>query len=680
MVRVTTIRGTSRVACSLPIRLDESPPTTGLAIEAAPAQAGESTVESAIQFAAAAPGANIDVFDADATASHSLTLSWKGFNDSHSAFEGNRLQYEYCVERENGPMCGELAWTPAGLGTGSTATSPLLLALHNGMRYVARIRGYNRAGLYAEAVTDGVLIDRTPPAVLSSHLADVSVEASGDVAAPAPDSVPGPGTPRAVRLSIGRLTDASDFSDTRPVDTLRAAVVAAAATGAEAEHRFVANAALAAAMVPSPAVDASGIIRYEVAWGTAPGEADVEPWNTLWEAESVGRIDSRLAPGRVPTAADIPSQRDLVALAPESVVDMLVPGAKVYASFRVWNGAGLSTVASAASIGLDSTPPRSCVIVQDGGAVTSRSRFQIAVRCTEPESALASGLVRVAPGHSTQVPGGQGALRDSLVSIQDAAAPGGASGSVIRFGVLWTSTLSASAGLVHGSKARVCVLIRNAAGLAASDWACKNVVIDETSPSVFDLVGEAPANNDSIGVTCLQFQPFEFGSSAPPSSAPSPTTSVTPSATPSQDPCSFAESADGNCTRASSSPTPSSSASPSVSASPTPGLQWLVGPNGGTFGVSSFGTRGPSLFLRWTASQEDIGQLLRYDLRIVGYVPMNAGGDGEQWGLASPGIPQSVRHDSVWADGYGGVPSNVHAGWVSLLLQHGVNSSGSLSP
>jgi len=235
--------------------------------------------------------------------------------------------------------------------------------------------------MYAEAVTDGVLVDFSPPSISSSYFARVSVRSESSTAATSISDpiATSPGLPRAVRLPIEYLGDASDFSESRDANRLKAAIATAATSGTEAEHRFVRHASLAGAVLVSPASDVSGIVRYEVAWGSTPGTADLDDWVVLWEAETVGRVspDGPLLPGRVPSTADLPTATDLSTNAPATVVSSMVPGAAVFASYRIWNGAGLHTVVSTGSIGLDSTPPRACSLVVDGAAVPSGQSFQL---------------------------------------------------------------------------------------------------------------------------------------------------------------------------------------------------------------------------------------------------------------------------------------------------------------
>jgi len=236
----------------------------------------------------------------------------------------------------------------------------------------------------------------------------------------------------------------------------------------------------------------------------------------------------------------------------------------------------------------------------------------------------------------------------------------------VRAGTLLTPNLRNGVNverfLQHGETLHLCALARNAAGLQAVEWACATAIIDETSPGDNILSAAAPANNDSVAASCMGSGLFQFQPAGPTPSA-TPSSSPMPSASASVDPCDSIAAAVGNCTRASPSPTPSSSASPSVSASPSPGVGWLLGPEAGLPGAS-VGSIGPSFFLRWSAASEDIGSLLRYDIRMLGL--LDADRQQRTYGVV-PGQSDAARLTSTWSNGYGGISESVHAKILALI-------------
>jgi len=84
---------------------------------------------------------------------NTFTANWDSFTDPHSGM----LRYEWAVKRGSSLVT---AYKSSGLTRSFTASA---LNLVSGESYCAVVRGYNKAGLYVEAESDCVLIDRDPP-------------------------------------------------------------------------------------------------------------------------------------------------------------------------------------------------------------------------------------------------------------------------------------------------------------------------------------------------------------------------------------------------------------------------------------------------------------------------------------------------------------------------------------
>ncbi|KJE90308.1 hypothetical protein CAOG_01639 [Capsaspora owczarzaki ATCC 30864] len=133
-LRACNMAGLCSVGTSNGIRVDGSRPSTGRVFD------GFSHLDLVFQSQTDMIGAH-----------------WYGFHDAHSGI----ARFDWCVESEgSGAECNTRGWETVFLE--ESALDPEVSLAH-GVRYFARVRAYNGAGLYVTGISDGVRVDATPP-------------------------------------------------------------------------------------------------------------------------------------------------------------------------------------------------------------------------------------------------------------------------------------------------------------------------------------------------------------------------------------------------------------------------------------------------------------------------------------------------------------------------------------
>lgn len=162
-VRVTNGAGATNTSVSSAFRVDGSPPLAGRVIDMSAQQYSE--------LAAISDAALADLATAPTPASYTISTTclfayFDGFRDPHSSVQ--HYSYAWCDAGHSACPPADGAFVPVEGAAATTHVGVLSqcgLPLRTGSRYHVVVRASNEAGLTTDAVSPGVIVDNTPPAV-----------------------------------------------------------------------------------------------------------------------------------------------------------------------------------------------------------------------------------------------------------------------------------------------------------------------------------------------------------------------------------------------------------------------------------------------------------------------------------------------------------------------------------
>ncbi|MHB9035465.1 MAG: outer membrane protein assembly factor BamB family protein [Armatimonadota bacterium] len=329
---------------------------------------------------------------------------WTGLaNQLHVVFGSGDTEtginhYEYSLGTAVG-LVDVLDWTNSGTIKDRTIAS---LSLAHGVTYFVNVRAFNRAGLMSEGHSNGIKPDLSNPSVDSIMTRATSTEIKATVNASDPES--GVSETQYVLLNSTEVpaspswvpaVSGQEFTINGPLDWSKSYYIAARAkNGVGAWSNVKLSEAIRVDDTPpstpvviddgiyqtnSTSLHASwssqdaetGIKEYAYCVGTASGSSDVIAWTT--------------------TTHDFASLTGLT----------LTNGATYYFTVRATNGAGLvSANGSSDGIRIDTTPPSTPVVTDDGDFTYSSDSLHASWISTDSESGLAEYFfcVGTAPG------------------------------------------------------------------------------------------------------------------------------------------------------------------------------------------------------------------------------------------------------------------------------------------
>lgn len=286
-------------------------------------------------------------------------------------------------------------WTAVG-----PVTSVIIdgLSLADGMTCYISVRATNGAGLVSQVGTsDGILVDLTPPsaptviddgayttnatqlhAVWSSSDAQSGIAKYEYAVGTTPGGIDVLGWTDAGAATEKTITGLSLVSGTRYYVSVRATNGAGLVSAVGTSDGILVDATPPATPVVTDdgefisstttlhatwisADPETGIALYEYSIGTSPGSADVVGWVGIGTATSLSRSDLALT-----------------------------DGVTYFVNVRATNGVGLvSAVGSSDGITVDTTPPPSPTVTDDGAFTANASQLHAMLACVDPQSGVA---------------------------------------------------------------------------------------------------------------------------------------------------------------------------------------------------------------------------------------------------------------------------------------------------
>ena len=182
----------------------------------------------------------------------------------------------------------------------------------------------------------------------------------------------------------------------------------------------------------SSADDESGVASYQYSIGTTPGSANTVNWTSIGAATEVSRTGLSL-----------------------------ISGTTYYISVKATNGAGLvSSVGSSDGITVDTTPPVTPVVTDDGVYTTTATSLHATWSASDPQS----GVVEYKYAIGTSA-GGTNIVDWTSVGVS-------------------TEITKTGLSLVDGAAYYISVMARNGAGLWSAVGSSDGIICDTTPPSV----------------------------------------------------------------------------------------------------------------------------------------------------------------------------------------------------
>lgn len=303
-------------------------------------------------------------------------------------------------------------WSTVGAGPDVTIGG---LSLSGGVTYYVSARATNCAGLTGPAgVSDGIKVDDTPP-MMQTVIDDGKFTASttslhGSWSASDPES-----GIASYRYCIGTTPGANDVADWLDVG----AATQHTRTGlslAGGQVYYISVVAINGAGASSVALSSDGI-KVDVTPPSTPIVTDTGAYwgyrTSLWSSWSSedpesGIVECEVSAGTSPGAIDVATWKNVGLVTSYTITGLrLAEGVTYYFNVRVRNGAGAwSAVGSSDGVIIDSTPPTTPVVIDDGDTTSVLDSLHATWRSSDPESGIVEYVycVGTSPG-ATDVAG-----------------------------------------------------------------------------------------------------------------------------------------------------------------------------------------------------------------------------------------------------------------------------------
>lgn len=305
-----------------------------------------------------------------------------------------------------------LGWTNAGMGPEVTITG---LALVHGKTYFVSARATNGAGITGEpGVSNGITVDTTPPTGLA-------VTDDGDFSGSANSlrgrwfaSDPESGIAR-YKYCIGTTPGLDDVAGWLDVGSATEHVREGLSL-TSGQIYYVTVVAVNSAGSESAPVSSDGI-RLDLTPPTTPAVTDSgQYWgyrNSIyasWSADDPesGVVEYQMSVGTAPGATNVASWISVGAATSHTRGGLsLADGITYYVNIKARNGAGTwSAIGSSDGVLIDSTPPTTPVVIDDGDTTAVLDRLHAIWHSEDPESGIAEYLycIGTSPGATDVVP------------------------------------------------------------------------------------------------------------------------------------------------------------------------------------------------------------------------------------------------------------------------------------
>ena len=309
--------------------------------------------------------------------------------------ESGIASYEYAVGTM--PSGTDIVnWHSDGAGPDITITG---LSLTTGVTYYVSARAINGAGITgASAVSDGIKVDNTPPV-------GITITDDGDFTSSATTlhaswtaNDPESGIAK-YRFCIGTSPGSNNVASWMDAGTATE-YTRTDLTLAHGVTYYISVVAVNGAGGGSSSVSSNGI-KVDL---TAPNKPVVSDTGVYWgyktslwaswtaceDAES-GVVDYQVSAGTSPGATDIADWKSVGKVTSYTITGIhLEDGGTYYTNVRAKNGAGgLGAVGSTDGVKIDSTPPTTPIVVDDGDTTSVLDRLHAIWSSDDPESGIA---------------------------------------------------------------------------------------------------------------------------------------------------------------------------------------------------------------------------------------------------------------------------------------------------
>lgn len=408
------------------------------------------------------------------TSPSTLHASWTSADP-----ESGISRYEYAIGTSPGAQ-DLIPFTDVGLSTDITRTD---LALVSGARYYFSVRATNGAGLVSNVgVSDGITIDCTPPAV-PVVTDDGKYSASPDTLHFVFGAVDPESGIAGYEYSIGTAPGLTDTLGWRNAGLVCEQTVSGLTLAQGATYFVNVRAHNNAGLMSQGCSDG---ILIDLTPPPAPGieivsatTTEVRACITASDPESgIARSQYAVLPSADPTNA----QWTDCALATEIAIP--VSSGQVYIAARALNGAGLWSVAAVRQVVIDTTPPTTPVVIDDGDYSSVTTSLHAVWSAQDSESGVSSYSYCL----------GTSAGLDDIVHW-----------------TLTTATTATPTGLrlTNGSRYFFSVKATNGVGLVSAVGSSDGIIIDTTPPTtpVVTDDGDYTSVTDSLHAAFLSSGP-----------------------------------------------------------------------------------------------------------------------------------------------------------------------------
>lgn len=386
--------------------------------------------------------------------------------------------YEYSIGTSAGAT-NIKTWTDVGLNTSVTNSS---LALTNGATYFINVRA--RSALGKEGVVgsaDGITVDTTPPTV-PVVTDDGSFTSSTKILAASWTSNDPESGLTEYFYAVGTTAGGTDIRGWTSVGTSTSFVITSLSL-TDGKTYYISVKAKNNAGTTSTAGTSDGII-VDATPPSTPVVTDDEKYtmdssklHATWSASDPqsGIFRYEYSIGTTPGGTDIVNWTDAGTGTSANITGLsLVSGLKYYINVRATNGArALSSVGSSDGIFVESTPPTTPVVIDDGDFTTDSARLHAVWSSDDPETGVA--------GYEYSI--GTSAGATDLISWTSA----GLSTEITKIGL----------DLKQGASYFVNVRVRNGVGMVSEVGSSDGILVDGTPPVASTVTDDGEYTSDN---------------------------------------------------------------------------------------------------------------------------------------------------------------------------------------